>query len=96
MPVTFKALPKTISKAQPKVTPPYAPSSDAHDILSIRSGHCPSLKGLSRLSYELGGASDDAILLRITDTSGSGHFSDQGASRDLKNCLCKLTPPLVF
>ena len=67
MPVKSKVPPKTISKAQPKVTPPNTPASDLPDILPLRTGHCPSLKGLSKLSYELGGGSDEIILLRITD-----------------------------
>lgn len=71
MPVKSEATPETISKAQPKVTPPNTSSSDAPDILSIRTGHCPNLKGLRRPTYELGGGPDEVILLRITDNSGN-------------------------
>lgn len=61
MPVKLKVSPKTISKAKPKATAPINPSSDTPDILPIRTGHCPSLKGLSRLTCELGGGYEYVI-----------------------------------
>lgn len=95
MPVKSKVPPKTISKAQPKVTPSSTPSSDTPDILPIRTGHCPSLKGLSRLTYELGGGSDDAILIRITDNSGGGHFSDEWVSWKLIELTLQASSPIT-
>jgi hypothetical protein len=95
MPVKSKVSTKTISNAKPKVTPPIAPSSDTPDILPLRTGHCPSLKGLSRLTYELGGGTDDAILLRITDNTGGGHFSDEWVSWKLIELTFQASAPIT-
>ena len=95
MPVKSKVLPKTISKAQPKVTPPNTTSSDTPDVLPVRTGQCPSLKGLSRLTYELGGGTDDSILLRITDNTGGGHFSDEWVSWKLIELTLQASTPIT-
>ena len=95
MPVKSKATTKTISKAQPKVTPPNTPSSNTPEIHPLRTGHCPSLKGLSRLTYELGGGTDDAIMFRITDNSGGGHFSDEWVSWKLIELTLQASSPIT-
>jgi hypothetical protein len=41
----------------------------------VKVGHCPSLSGKSKLTYEIGSAGKDDILLRVVGNSATGAFN---------------------
>ncbi|MGD9356261.1 MAG: hypothetical protein PVH71_06180 [Chromatiales bacterium] len=43
----------------------------------LKNDTCPSISGKSTLKYQIGADDDDAILLRITGSSGGGFFSNE-------------------
>ena len=43
----------------------------------FKNDTCPSISGKSTLKYQIGADEDDAILLRITGSSGGGFFSNE-------------------
>ena len=43
----------------------------------LKNDTCPSISGKSTLKYQVGADDDDAILLRITGSSGGGFFSNE-------------------
>jgi hypothetical protein len=43
----------------------------------LKNDSCPSISGKSTLKYQIGADEDDAILLRITGSSGGGFFSNE-------------------
>ena len=43
----------------------------------LKNDTCPSISGKSTLKYQIGANNDDAILLRITGSSGGGFFSNE-------------------
>ena len=43
----------------------------------LKNDTCPSISGKSTLKYQIGANDDDAILLRITGSSGGGFFSKE-------------------
>jgi hypothetical protein len=46
----------------------------------LKNDTCPSISGKSTLKYQIGSEADDAILLRITGSSGGGFFSNEWIS----------------
>ena len=43
----------------------------------LKNDTCPSISGKSTLKYQIGADENDAILLRITGSSGGGFFSNE-------------------
>ena len=43
----------------------------------LKNDTCPSISGKSTLKYQIGADADDAIMLRITGSSGGGFFSNE-------------------
>jgi hypothetical protein len=46
----------------------------------LKNDTCPSISGKSTLKYQIGCDADDAILLRITGSSGGGFFNNEWIS----------------
>jgi len=52
-----------------------AVKSDESGIRVVKVGHCPSLSGKSKLTYEIGCAGKDDIQIRVTGNSATGAFN---------------------
>lgn len=85
----MKPSPRKSTPSKPKTTRPRKTSSDTPDITPIRTATCPTLKGTSTLTYQLGKTKEDKLMLRITKSTGSGHFSDEWVSSTMMELLLK-------
>ena len=58
----------------------------------LKNDTCPSISGKSTLKYQIGCDADDAILLRITGSSGGGFFSNEWISFEKIRALLEEHP----
>ena len=61
--------------AMPKIQDPMA-----DQITVLKTGHCESLSGKSRLTYQLGSSEDNEIYARVSSNTGGGLFSKEWVS----------------
>ena len=65
------------------------------DVRTLRKSTCPSLSGRSELTYEFGhNNKSKAIMFRITENTGAGHFCDHWVPLDdILKCLQEAKEP---